>query len=413
MQEPVLEVCQVIDPLAIGPLDASPAGGVVAGRGQPHRALVGQVHVLLHQALAEGAAAHHQPPVVVLDGSGQDLAGAGRTFIDQHRQRHVLQQTAVRGAEVPPWTVTAFRVHDHPSFGQELIGQVDGRVEVASAVAPQVQDKALHAAGQQVIGGLQEFLVRGARETDQLDVARAVGREDGGRHTGDRHLAPRDGHIERRFPPRTQQGDLHFAASRAAQVVHHLPIGDPHPGQWHAVRLQDAVPRTDAQGLRWTAFHGGHHHDGVALDGELDADALEAAFQRLLSGTQLGRTDVVAVRVQLLQEVLQHLVHQGLLFHGVHVLAVDQVQHLAHLLVRAGAAGAEDDGKGPLGVPDPMPDEQAHHQHQGHDQRVEGGDRCAGPGHVRRLRAGAPIPRPAPGGPGRRDPCSGPGRPGA
>ena len=69
------------------------------------------------------------------DGSGRiSLARAEPSSINTARGMSSSRPRSEGGS--PPRTVTAFRVHDHPSFGRELIGQVDGRVEVASPPLP-------------------------------------------------------------------------------------------------------------------------------------------------------------------------------------------------------------------------------------------------------------------------------------
>ena len=68
-------------------------------------------------------------------------------------------------------------------------------------------------------------------EADQLDVAGAIIIEDGGRHTVDGDLSAFDGHFEGLHLSAPEDLDHHFGAFRAAQVLHHLIVGDPDPGE--------------------------------------------------------------------------------------------------------------------------------------------------------------------------------------
>ena len=67
-------------------VDVPTTGGDVLGNGHGHAGAIGEATYRLHQALAKGLLAHQQGPVVVLEGSGDDLTGAGRAFVDQNHQ---------------------------------------------------------------------------------------------------------------------------------------------------------------------------------------------------------------------------------------------------------------------------------------------------------------------------------------
>ena len=73
-------------------LDRGAARRVVARGGDLQRGVGGELAHRLHRALAEGLRAHDGGALVVLQGAGDDLAGRGRAFVDQHHQRHLLQR---------------------------------------------------------------------------------------------------------------------------------------------------------------------------------------------------------------------------------------------------------------------------------------------------------------------------------
>lgn len=111
--------------------------------------------------------------------------------IDEQCQWDVLVASAATCRYITPRGVTTLGVHNGLAIAQELIGQIiDGRSEVAATIAPQVQHHALHALRPQLIGGLQELLVRVLGETDELDVACAILGEQGYRHAIHFGLAP-------------------------------------------------------------------------------------------------------------------------------------------------------------------------------------------------------------------------------
>ena len=73
-------------------LDRAAAGRVVARGGDLQRGVGRQRAHGLHRALAEGLRAHDGGALVVLQRAGDDLAGRGRAFVDQHHQRHGLDR---------------------------------------------------------------------------------------------------------------------------------------------------------------------------------------------------------------------------------------------------------------------------------------------------------------------------------
>ena len=128
-------------PFLVGFLDAAAAGRIVAGHGEADHAAVAEVHGLLHQALAEGASAHDGAAVVVLNGSGEYLAGAGAAFIHKHHDGQLLEGAAPVADELLAWTFAPFGIDDELACGQEFVDHLYGDVHVSSSVAPEVHDE--------------------------------------------------------------------------------------------------------------------------------------------------------------------------------------------------------------------------------------------------------------------------------
>ena len=80
-------------------LDRGSCGRVIARGGQADRAVAGQRHDGLDRALAEPLGPHHDRPVMILQGSGDDLRGGRRTTIDQDDHRPTFDQVAAARVE--------------------------------------------------------------------------------------------------------------------------------------------------------------------------------------------------------------------------------------------------------------------------------------------------------------------------
>ena len=100
---------------------------------------------VLDRALAEGALANDDGPVLVAQRACHDLRGAGAVAVDQDRHRVVRRCSGVLGAVLHPATRTAVHRRYDDAVGKKRIADVDGLLQVAAGVAAQIQDQALEA----------------------------------------------------------------------------------------------------------------------------------------------------------------------------------------------------------------------------------------------------------------------------
>ena len=102
--------------------------------------LLAQVEQALHRALAVGrVVAHDQAAVVVLDGAGEDLAGAGAELADQHDQRARPGDARFRVVVGLHVAVGVLDLHHRPVVDEQA-GQADGLGQRAAAVGAEVED---------------------------------------------------------------------------------------------------------------------------------------------------------------------------------------------------------------------------------------------------------------------------------
>ena len=339
----------------VGLLYAAPCGGVVACHGEAYHRAVGQVDGALHESLAEGAAADDYAAVPVLDGSGDDFAGRGRVFVYQYDEASVGEASVALCQEVASPFGASFGVDNEFFLSQELVGQVDGGVEVASAVALQVEDEVFHALCLEFLQGLGKFIARGGGKAVDAYVSRAGLYDVGGIEAEDGYLVALHGEGQRVCHAAAHDGEVHLRAFGAAEALHDVIGAHLDAGNGGIVHRRDAVARQDAYFFRGSSADGLDDQQGVFYHLELDADAVEVALQRFVHGFHFFGVVVRRVRVQLGQHLDDGAFHHPVLVHGVYVQAADgELGHLefaqGHVALCPGLSreeeGQQEGGKG-------------------------------------------------------------------
>ena len=148
----------LLGPPFVGSLDAASGRGVVSRRGQSDHCAVREVEGTLYQPLAEGTAADDHPAVVVLHCSGENLAGRSGTLVDKDDEFALGIGACIGTLPFLAVGMKTLRIDDELVFLQKLVNHVDGRVQIASRIAPQVEDQRLHPLAAQLFQGALEFL---------------------------------------------------------------------------------------------------------------------------------------------------------------------------------------------------------------------------------------------------------------
>ena len=152
-------------------VDIAAAGGEVFGDRHGHARTIREPPHRLHQALTEGFLAHQQGPMVVLKGTGENFASAGRPLIDQDHQGALGEGMAIGPLDVLD-AITGFGGHDHALI-EPLAGDCHTRHQQAAGVAAQVEHVALHPLGFEVLHGRSHVPGRIGVELLQADIAQA------------------------------------------------------------------------------------------------------------------------------------------------------------------------------------------------------------------------------------------------
>ena len=322
----------VLNAVFVGTLDATTRRRVVTRGGEADDGAVGQVERSLYQTFAEGTTADDDATVVVLDGPRENLAGRGRAFVDEDDEFAGGVKSVFLAPPFLTRRVYAFGEDDEFVFGEELVDELDGGVEVAARVAAQVEDERLHALCLQLGESLHELLVRLLREAVKLDVADMVVEHIGCVDAVQRNLVAGDFKINEFGVATALHADGDLGAFLAAQAFLHIVVVDLLAKGILAVDFDDLVTGHDADLLGGTSRRGTDDGDSVADELVGHADALEATHEGLVGLLHIFLRDVGRVRVEFLQRgddgVFRHLVEVG----GVNVEVLYQIKRGAQFL---------------------------------------------------------------------------------
>ena len=109
------------------------------GRSQRQAGMLAERVHGLHQALAKTRFADHQRPVMILQGSGHDLGGAGGVTIYQHHHGVLLAVVAVHGVVALLWHHSPVLINNQLAFGEKVVGNRHRLIEQASRIAAQIR----------------------------------------------------------------------------------------------------------------------------------------------------------------------------------------------------------------------------------------------------------------------------------
>ena len=318
------------------PVGGGPPRGVKPGCGHLQSVAVkivrvgGLIQHVLAYALAEGAAADHNPPPGIPDAGGHGLGGAGALAVHQHDQRLFADRSprALKGAHpaVLHLVVEVAAGAAHP------LQHVHGGVGVAAGVVAQVQHPGVHLAVV-FLQRPEEGLAGVGAKAVAVDIA----------HAALQQLDLRVGYVQRPAGegiflglPVSEHGHLH----RGALLPHQqLPVALLGGDAGHAVHRHNQVTGLEARFLGAAAGHHAVHLQPLLgkADHRADAHQIHLALHIGQERLVLLPAHVVGIGVaQLLKQLVQAVRLIGALGYVEIVSLLQQLQRLGH---REGGGG--------------------------------------------------------------------------
>ena len=163
----------VLVALGIGFLDAPPRGRIIMRDGEAYHRAVFKLQRALYQPLSEGAPAHDDAAVLVLDGTGEDLRRRGTILIDEHRHGALEELGMAVGVVFTPRSLAPLCIDNHVALAEKLVDDHHSGLQIAPAVVLQVDDEAVHTLALQFLHGRHELLVGGGPEVADADISYA------------------------------------------------------------------------------------------------------------------------------------------------------------------------------------------------------------------------------------------------
>ena len=152
-------------------LDQAAARRVILRGGQRQAGVFHQRINGLHQAFAECVVAQNPGAVVILQGAGNDLGGAGGIAVHHHHDRIIAAVIAVARRIDMLGRSAAFVRNDHVALGQQMIGHRNGFGQQTAGIAAQIEHQALQIVLIQLLQRVFEFAAGGFVEL--LNAARS------------------------------------------------------------------------------------------------------------------------------------------------------------------------------------------------------------------------------------------------
>ena len=126
-------------------LDTASGGDVILADGDLHLTVVGHRQDVLHQSLAEAALAYDHGAVEVLQAAADNLAGRGRSSVNDDGQRYIGVLGLHTGIALDVFgSNLALGLHHEGAAGNPYVDNVDSLVHQAAAVAAQVENNTAH-----------------------------------------------------------------------------------------------------------------------------------------------------------------------------------------------------------------------------------------------------------------------------
>ena len=231
--------------------------------------------------------------------------------------------------------LTALGIDDEAVLGQELVGNLYGRLQVTACIAAQVDAEALEAFLRQLGQGDEQFGVGVLAEVLDADIARLAVEHVGGGDALGGYLATGDGNAAHLRLAIAQDAQLDLGVLGTLQAVHGFLVGERLTRKGLVIDHDNLVASNDASTLGRTVADNLLHVERVLTDGELDAHAGERAAQVVVGLLHVLGRDIDGVGVQLGEYLGHSLLDEVVDIDRVHILVVDDVQQVVELVAAA------------------------------------------------------------------------------
>ena len=260
-------------------LYATTGWSIVAGDCQADSRAIAEINRLLHQSFPKGTASYDCTTVIILNGSCKDLTGGCRTFISQHNQRHFLATACSVGIIFHTGVFASLGIDYELSFRQEFIYHTHGSLHITTGVVAQVDNDSFTIPMTELSNSIQQFYMSGTSEFTDLNISVIIAEHISCINCILWNITAGDDKVQQILFCSTFDTQFYFGSFRTFQSAHGFLIGQFYSGEQAVVYHNDAVACHQSYFLGRTALNDTVHMNRIILNGELNTDTAEAAFQ--------------------------------------------------------------------------------------------------------------------------------------
>ena len=260
-------------------LYATTGWSIVAGDCQADSRAIAEINRLLHQSFPKGTASYDCTTVIILNGSCKDLTGGCRTFISQHNQRHFLATACSVGIIFHTGVFASLGIDYELSFRQEFIYHTHGSLHITTGVVAQVDNDSFTIPMTELSNSIQQFYMSGTSEFTDLNISVIIAEHISCINCILWNITAGDDKVQQILFCSTFDTQFHFGSFRTFQSAHGFLIGQFYSGEQAVVYHDDAVACHQSYFLGRTTLNDTIHMNRIVLNGELNTDTAETAFQ--------------------------------------------------------------------------------------------------------------------------------------
>src|SRR4030095_8005334 len=161
----------------------------------------------------------------------------------------------------------------------EPVRNLDGLIQRAARIVPQIQHEPLHSLALQRAQSLPEFLIRVLATLGEPDVSRLLVEHERRGNRRNVNLVANDGQIDQLIEPAALQRTANRSSLRPTQLSPRIGAGP--PLRLFAFNLRDDVAASQTFLIGWRAFEQRHDGDLAIDDGDRDAETVVPALLTL------------------------------------------------------------------------------------------------------------------------------------
>ena len=240
----------------------------------------------------------------------------------------MLVRTTTVGTILLSWETATFGIDNQLSFREELISNLNGRLQIAACIATQVDNQIRETLLCQLGKGNQKLRICILAKVLHLDVTRFIVNHIARRNTLRGYLTTSDGNITNLILSITNDTQLHLCILRTLQTVHRFLVGTYLSYKGRVVDLYNLITSHHSCTLCRTITDNILDTDCILTDDELNANTKEGTSQVVVGDLPFTCRDIDRVGIEFCQNLWHSLLYEIIDIHCIDILVINNVQQI-------------------------------------------------------------------------------------